>query len=115
MHTLKVPVIAAGDVSTVTICVTYVDPSVYEILAVPTATPVTIPVPEPTLAILPLLVLHVPPVVVFVIAIVVPLHTLEGPLIGSNAMAFSKLISIITARSRNDSRLPEKNFFLMIY
>lgn len=53
---------------------------VYDIVAIPAVTPPATPV-EPTVAIDGLLLLHVPPAGVAVSVIVLPAHTLPGPLI----------------------------------
>jgi hypothetical protein len=61
-HTLSEPLIAAGNGLTVTIAV-LIQPVliVYDITAVPPATPVTTPLDEPTVAIPILPLVHVPP------------------------------------------------------
>ena len=55
--------------------------SVYVMLTLPPATPVTIPLAEPTVAIIVLLLVHVPPVGVELNVIVAPGHTVPGPVI----------------------------------
>lgn len=62
MHTPGPPVMAAGSGLTVTaVVMIQVVGSVYVMVALPGATPVTTPVPEVTVAIAVLLLLHVPP------------------------------------------------------
>jgi hypothetical protein len=56
------------------------------IVAVPEATPVTIPVDEPTVAIAPLLLLHAPPAVVSFKFSVDPTHTGLEPVIPVNGL-----------------------------
>src|SRR5580704_16052956 len=81
MHTLEGPDIADGNVFTViTAVVLHPVGSVYVIVVVPGATPVTIPVAEPTVAIAGLLLTHVPPPA-SVSVIVAAGHTCSVPLI----------------------------------
>jgi hypothetical protein len=78
-HTCNVPVMAAGAAETVTVLVEKQPVgSVYEIVDVPLAAPVTIPVAfmVPTAG---LLLLHVPPVVTQARVIVSAAQTLAGP------------------------------------
>ena len=75
-------IVADGKGITETVFVTLVHNVVYVIVAVPFATPVTIPV-EPTVAIPVLLLLQVPPVVASVNAIVEPWQTDAGPVIAA--------------------------------
>ena len=77
---LAVPVILAGATLTV-IALVAVHPEeiVYTRLNVPVATPVTIPVEEPTVAFVVLLLDHVPPEAVSVKAIVVPTQAIAEP------------------------------------
>ena len=82
-HTVRVPLIAVGNGFTVTmaVCIQPVA-SVYVIVAVPPDPPVTMPV-EPTVA-LPVL-LHVPPLVASVSAVVSPTHTFIVPVIAAGS------------------------------
>jgi hypothetical protein len=73
---------AGGSGFTVTTAVLKQDPIVYEIVAVPSVTPVTLPDVTPTET-FELLLLHVPPDVVLVRAIVEPRHTVVAPAIGA--------------------------------
>ena len=64
------------------------------IVAVPAATPLTIPVDEPTDAVPAALLLHVPPVVASVKAIANPTQTAEGPVIAEGtALTFTVQIA----------------------
>ena len=54
-------------------------PAVYTITAVPAATPVTTPVAEFTVATAVVLLLHTPPVVVLLRAVVPPIHAVRVP------------------------------------
>jgi len=61
-HKALAPEIAAGRAFTVVTAVAiHVEGAVYVIVAVPVATPVSVPDDEPTVAVLMLLLLHVPP------------------------------------------------------
>jgi len=61
-HTALAPEIAAGrEFTVVTAVVIHVEGAVYVMVAVPAATPVRVPDDEPTVAVLMLLLLHVPP------------------------------------------------------
>jgi hypothetical protein len=79
-HTLITPVITDGNGFTV-IGQTALQPpgKVYIILGVPVATPLTIPVVEPTVALERSLLLHVPPPVASASVVVEPTHTVEAP------------------------------------
>jgi len=82
-----VPVIAASAALTVT-CVTETQPApdlTYDILAVPAATPVTMPDADPTVALVVALLVHVPPLVVFERAVVPPAHMVLLPEFAGNA------------------------------
>ena len=81
MHAPNVPVI--GCIAfTVTVVVTKQPAAiVYVIVAVPPATPVTIPETVPTVALAVLLLLHVPPVTASVNVEVDPAHIITVPLI----------------------------------
>ena len=89
-HNANVPVIAPGVGSTVNVMVVkQPDGNVYVIVAVPGAgvadTPVTTPVPIPTLAVAGALLVHVPPAVGCVRVVVSPSHTDVAPTIGAGA------------------------------
>jgi hypothetical protein len=62
-------------------------------VAVPALTPLTTPVPAPTVAIDALLLVHVPPVAVLVNVVVAPAHTLLPPLIAAGA-AFTVIVLV---------------------
>lgn len=85
-HTCVVPVIvpAAGNEFTEMIAVAYTVPqpfvTPYEIVAVPNATPVTIPV-DPTEAVDGAPLVHVPPLTAFVSVILAPVQTEFAPFI----------------------------------
>jgi hypothetical protein len=86
-HTFSVPVIAAGEVSTLTV-VTVLQPlpSEYVITALPAATPVTIPFSDPINATDGPADVHTPPVGVEVSVILAPVHAVDGPLIVVGAL-----------------------------
>jgi hypothetical protein len=85
-HTLLLPVIPGGSGFTVIGVVTsQPTPSEYVIVAVPTFTPLTTPVPEPTLAITTLLLLQVPPVSASLSVVVLPIHTCIVPVIADGS------------------------------
>ena len=78
-HTFIVPVIAGGRLFTVTNALTVQPvPSEYVTGAVPALMPVTMPLPLPTLAALPLI-LHAPPPALLVKLVVPPIHTFSSP------------------------------------
>jgi hypothetical protein len=80
MQTLGVPVIAPGEVMTVAVCVTlHVPPSEYVMIAVPTVIPVNVPVPEPTVATVALLLVQVPPLIPSLRVTLVPSHRPTNP------------------------------------
>jgi hypothetical protein len=81
-HTIAVPVIDNGK-GWMVIVIVRKQPvgKVYVIVAVPANTPVTIPVPEPTDAVLVLPLDHVPPGLLFDNTIPAPTHTADAPLI----------------------------------
>jgi hypothetical protein len=82
IHTLAVPVIAAGAVLTVTSAEALqpVPAVVNDIIVVPLATPFTMPLVRPTVATLVLLLLHVPEAVLVKVT-EEPRHTLSEPMI----------------------------------
>lgn len=93
-QTVLLPVIAAGAVITVTTFVTEQLPTVYVIVAVPGATPNTIPAVGVTAATDELLLLQVPPATEFVSTIVEPTQTLDGPPIaGGPAVTVTVLVA----------------------
>jgi hypothetical protein len=83
-HTLLAPAITAGVWFTVIgkVAVQLPGVSVYIILTLPAVLPVTTPVPAPTEA-LPLLALHVPPVVASARVVVAPVQTVDAPVIAA--------------------------------
>lgn len=67
-------------------------------VTVPAATPFTIPVDAPTVAIVLLLLLQVPPLTVEVSVAGVPVHTLDGPLmVPAVAPALTVTVVVATA------------------
>jgi hypothetical protein len=81
-HTIGVPVIAAGVALTVTtLVVMHALLPRYVIVAVPAAMPVTVALVSGTVAILVLLLLHVPPPVADGSVVVAPSHTMPVPII----------------------------------
>ena len=64
-------------------------------MGVPSAMPVTIPEPVPTVAIALLLLLHEPPGVISINVIVLPIHTLPGPVIGAGTV-FTVTVAVLT-------------------
>ena len=81
-HTGALPVIAAGVVFTVTTCVAWQPPVVilYVIADVPAATPDTVP-SVPTVALVTVPLIQVPPVVASVRFVIIPAHTVAVPVI----------------------------------
>ena len=80
VHTVAVPVIADGEVFTVTtVVVVHPVGNVYVIAGVPVATPVSNPVVRPIVARAPLLLLHVPPDTPLLSCVVNPAHTVVTP------------------------------------
>ena len=73
------PVIAAGVAFTVTTVVTALPYTIYVITEVPAASPLTVPVDEPTIATAVLLLLQVPPVVASDKVIEEPVQTVAVP------------------------------------
>ena len=85
IQTEVVPVIAAGDALTVIGVIALHPPlMVYVILAVPAETPVTTPVPDITVAIAVLPLLHAPPDVVLLNVVVKPVQTVAIPVFVGN-------------------------------
>jgi len=78
-HTLAVPVMDDGKGLTVTTIVALHVPKVYVITAIPAFIPFTIPVTEPTVATLVLLLVHVPPTIPFTSVDVEPMHRFVEP------------------------------------
>jgi hypothetical protein len=97
VHNVVVPDIAAivGTVITVTVMVLVRPPiSVYEIVTVPAATPVTIPEDVPTVAIVLSLLLQVPPLAASVRAVVAPAQTVVVPVIGDAGTTFTVVTAV---------------------
>jgi hypothetical protein len=87
-QTVGVPVMDAGNGLTVTIVVTLQQADVlYVMVVVPDATPYTIPVPDPTVATLALLLLQVPPDVALLNVVVDPAQTFMVPVIAGSEHA----------------------------
>ena len=85
-HIVVVPVIAAGSAYTVSVLVVlHPAPGEKVIVVIPAATPVTTPVPEPTVAIPGDPELHVPPPEGSLKAVVAPVHTVATPVIGAGS------------------------------
>ena len=80
-QTEATPVIAVGEVFTVTWIVVRQLPTVYVMLGVPAVTPVT--TPPATVASAVLLLLHAPPLVASLSAVVKPVHTIAVPAIAA--------------------------------
>jgi hypothetical protein len=78
---LKRPVIGGDELMVTDLIALQPVPSVYIMVSIPPASPVTIPVPVPTRAIEVLLLLHTPPEVASVSANVSPEHTVALPFI----------------------------------
>src|SRR4051812_44050420 len=72
---------------TVIVAVTKDDPITYTIVTVPAVTPATIPLEEPMVATDVALLLQVPPASGSLSVIVLPAHTVDGPVIGLMAYA----------------------------
>jgi len=96
-HTVKVPVIAAGDELTVT-CVIAVHPAApvltNDMFDVPAVTPVTIPVVPPTVAFAVTLLLHVPGVPALLNVVVPPMHIASLPVFAERA-AFTVTVVVL--------------------
>jgi hypothetical protein len=88
-HTLAVPLIAAGADIIVMVAVSKSLPhafvKLYEIIAVPAATPVAIPEAEPIVVIDVFVLLHIPPLTELVRVVVEPVHKLDAPAMVSTA------------------------------
>jgi hypothetical protein len=79
-HTDEAPDMVPGAPITVIVVVTALpQPVEYEITALPAITPVTMPVPEPTVAVVVLLLLHVPLVVELLNVMIEVEHTIVAP------------------------------------
>jgi hypothetical protein len=64
-------------------------------VAVPAATPLTIPVAEPTVAVVTSLLLHVPPLVLLVKFVVAPVHIVPVPVIAEgNALTVTVVVAL---------------------
>ena len=85
-HTEGVPITGATGLTTrAAIAVQPVVPSVYNMITVPVATPVTIPEDEPIYATALSLLLHTPPATLLVSVAVRPTQTADGPPITAGA------------------------------
>jgi hypothetical protein len=85
-QTVDAPDIVPGGAITVIVLVASVpQPVEYLITTVPAIPPVTIPDPEPTVAILVLLVFHVPPAILLLNVRFDPEHTIDAPDIAPGA------------------------------
>ncbi len=85
-HTVSVPAIELGAADIVTTAVTrQVDDVAYVMIDVPALTPVTTPVPDTTVALAGLLLLHVPPLVALLSVVVVPIQADSVPPIAPGA------------------------------
>ena len=75
-HAVVEPLIAPGNdkMVTVAVCIQPVDATTYEIVAVPADIPVTTPLPDPMVAIVASLLLHVPVLPTTERVVVVPTH-----------------------------------------
>jgi hypothetical protein len=86
-HTADKPEIAAGNAFTVTVAVAALpQPVLYVITAVPAATLVTTPVVEPTVATLPLPLVHVPYDIALPRVVADPWHIANEPVIAVGAI-----------------------------
>ena len=92
-HTEVAPLIPLGTGLTVTVTTVGTPATVYEIFAVPAATPVTIP-DVPTVAISVLLLCQVPPGVASVNVVVDSRQTVGAPLTPPTPEAFTVIISV---------------------
>lgn len=81
-HTFVGPLIAAGDDETVTVVVVAHPPTVYVMVAVPNAMPLSNPLVEPIVATAVLLLAHIPPGIAFVSVVLSPAHIRSTPEIG---------------------------------
>lgn len=82
-HMAVTPVSALGKGFTVKVVTLLQPPSAYVIVVAPAATPVTVPVTEPTVATATVLLLHTPPVVAELSVVADPAHTLVVPVIAA--------------------------------
>jgi hypothetical protein len=82
-HIVVNPVIPGGVGFTVIVVVTVLPETEYDITLKPAATPVTTPVPVPTVAAAVLLLIQVPPAVASLSLIVDPAQTADGPVMGA--------------------------------
>src|ERR1043165_6424825 len=73
-HAIMIPAMGAGVAVTVTIAMALQPATVYKIVAVPGLIPVTMPVEEPTVPIVGVALLHVPPEVELESVVVKPVH-----------------------------------------
>lgn len=96
VHTCDVPDMPGGGRFTVTIFVTIQPPTVvYDITAKPVFTPVTIPLDEPTVAMIRLLLAHVPPGVELLSVTDEPIHSVLEPVMpGGGAFTVTCLVAL---------------------
>ena len=80
------PALIVGNPFTVTTVITLPPERLYEMFAVPAATPVTTPVAEFTVAIPVLPLLHVPPLVALLNVVVLPTHTVAVPVVAVSGL-----------------------------
>jgi hypothetical protein len=94
-HNDVVPAIGLIEPATVTVVVLMQpEASVYVTEELPTLTPVAIPVVDPTVAMLVLLLLHVPPAEASYKVVIPPAHTLPFPVIGSIALTVTAAVAL---------------------
>ena len=82
-QTAVLPMMGNNGFTNIAVVAKQPDGSIYVIVTVPPAIPVTIPVNEPIVAMVLLLLLHVPPDVLSLTVINEPAHTESGPDIGA--------------------------------
>ena len=91
-HNTKLPDMATGIVFTVTSKVAEHEPTVYEIVVLPAASPDTRPVPAPTVAVIVLLLLQFPPAVASVRFVADPAHIDDIPVIETGVKFTVKVV-----------------------
>jgi len=107
------PVMAAGGAATVIDVVTKQPPTPYEMTGVPTATPVTTPVPITTVASPKLLLLHVPPVVALESVMELVVQTKESPVIAGGTavivtLAEAPVIDVTAPQGAGEAPVQER-------
>ena len=95
-HRLLVPAIRLTNGVTVKMTVALVVPTVYEMIQVPAVNAETMPVEEPTAAIVLLLLLHTPPAVESVSSASPPAQTMAMPLIGPTTVTAATCTEWVT-------------------